>query len=60
MISHSLFVLSGLRREVIARFVDIGGIVDHHCLEPKSVFANNFTCIVPAVTDMIIYNKQAL
>jgi len=26
-----LFVFSELRWEVIARFVDIGGIVDHHC-----------------------------
>jgi hypothetical protein len=24
--------LNGLRSEVIVRFVDIGGIVDHHCL----------------------------
>jgi hypothetical protein len=27
-----LFVLSKLRLEVIVNFVDIGGIVDHHCL----------------------------
>ena len=25
-------VFNDLRREVIVRFVDIGGIVDHHCL----------------------------
>jgi hypothetical protein len=27
-----LFVFSGLKLEVIVRFVDIGGIVYHHCL----------------------------
>ena len=26
------FVFNGLRSEVNARFLDIGGIVDHHCL----------------------------
>jgi hypothetical protein len=26
-------MINGLRREVIVRFVDIGRIVDHHCLE---------------------------
>jgi len=27
-----VLVFSELRGEVIVRFVDIGGIVDHHCL----------------------------
>jgi hypothetical protein len=27
-----VLVCNDLRREVIVRFVDIGGIVDHHCL----------------------------
>jgi hypothetical protein len=26
------FMVNNLRREVNARFVEIGGIVDHHCL----------------------------
>ena len=29
---HGVFVFSELRWEVIVRFVDIGGIDDHHCL----------------------------
>ena len=32
VICGGLFVLSKWRREMIVRFVDIGGIVDHHCL----------------------------
>ena len=31
--SYLLLLLSEFRKEVIVRFVDIGGIVDHHCLE---------------------------
>jgi hypothetical protein len=34
----SFFVLNEARREVIVRFVDIGGIVDHYCF--------NFLCFV--------------
>jgi hypothetical protein len=30
LISRGLFMLSNLRREVIVRFVDIGGTIDHH------------------------------
>ena len=34
VICHApLFVFSQLRREVIVSFDDIGGIVDHHCLD---------------------------
>jgi hypothetical protein len=29
--------LNGLRSEVIVRFVDIGGIVDHHCFLIKKL-----------------------
>jgi hypothetical protein len=29
--SYFAFVLSELRRDVVVGFVDIGGIVDHHC-----------------------------
>jgi hypothetical protein len=33
MLNVVVFVMfSDLRREVIVEFVDIGGIVDHHCL----------------------------
>ena len=31
--SWTFFVFSELRGEVIVYFVDIGGMVDHHCLE---------------------------
>ena len=30
--SWSLFVLNDLNQEVVFRFADTGGIVDHHCL----------------------------
>jgi hypothetical protein len=29
---RSYFMLSDLRGEMVVRFVDIGGIVDHHCM----------------------------
>ena len=32
VICHGLFMFSELRQEVFVRFVDIGGIGDHHCL----------------------------
>jgi hypothetical protein len=35
-ISGGLFVFNGLRLVLIVRFVDIGGIVDHHCLNSFS------------------------
>ena len=40
--SWSFFVFNGLRSEVNARFLDIGGIVDHHCL--NSLFMNMKWC----------------
>jgi len=29
---HGLFMLNSLRREIVNHFVDIGRIVEHHCL----------------------------
>ena len=29
---HGLFVFNDLRSDVVVCFVDIGGIVDHHCI----------------------------
>ena len=35
-----LFMFDGLRWEVIVRFVDVGEIVNHHCLEVIVRFAD--------------------
>ena len=37
-----VLVCNDLRREVIVRFVDIGGIVDHHCLNFVFITFLNF------------------
>jgi hypothetical protein len=39
--SWSFFMLKDLRFEMIVRFLDIGGIIDHHCLT-NSIFINSF------------------
>ena len=33
VICHCLFMFNDLRLEVIVRFVDIGGFIDHSCLD---------------------------
>ena len=40
--------LNGLRSEVIVRFVDIGGIVDHHCLNVLFI-----TCLYQSNVNML-------
>ena len=40
VICHGRFVFNELWREAIARFVDIGGIVDYHCLNFLFIIIN--------------------
>ena len=51
--SWYFFVFSDLRQEVVVRFVDIGGIVDHHRLH----FLFIMTCFFQ-VTDFIIVKED--
>jgi hypothetical protein len=42
----STFIMfNGLRREVVFCFVDIGGIVDHHCLNFLFMMMNENICV---------------
>jgi hypothetical protein len=47
----SIFVFSQLRWEVIVCFVDIGGFIDHHCLELLFVFFLFFFCGIDEIDD---------
>ena len=38
-------MFSDLRLEVIVRFVDIGGIVDHHCLNFLFIIIGHWTSV---------------
>jgi len=40
IICHGRFVFNELWREAIARFVDIGGIVDYYCLNFLFIIIN--------------------
>jgi hypothetical protein len=47
-------LINGLRREVIVRFVDIDGIVDHHCL----VFLVISVSVVIYILMILAYKKH--
>ena len=49
--SWYFFVFSDLRQEVVVRFVDIGGIVDHHRLHFLSIMTCFFQVTVIIVKE---------